>query len=47
MELKNCSGQCMAGFWDSKIRKERMGARSQWVERELGITKRFVFMKET
>ena len=47
VEWKTCSGQCMAVFPDGKIRKERMGAGSQWVERELGIRKGFIFMKAT
>lgn len=35
VERKNYSGQCMLVFWDSKVRKKRIGARSQCVEREL------------
>jgi len=36
-----------ASLWDIKIRRERIGAGSKWVESELGIRKGFIFMKET
>lgn len=46
VERKNYSGQCMLVFWDSKVRKKRIGARSQCVERELDIRKGFIYMED-